>query len=251
MNILVVNDDGYAAKGIQALVNALARVCDVYVCAPDGQRSASSHSITLADEVFVREIEFPNAKKAYAISGTPADCSKIGLQFFEAAGIHIDMVYSGINMGSNLGRDTLYSGTVGAAAEAALDGIQAVAVSLALPKNDKGIYHFDAACKIAVDVMDKIYGKLDPSVVISINTPNKPIDELKGIKYPRLGNRYFIDRFEPVEGSEGYKLQGAPTKDDIFDLSAVRNGYATVTPLQFDLTDYANLEKVRNWGLSL
>lgn len=251
MNILVVNDDGYAAKGIQALVKALAQVADVYVCAPDGQRSAKSHSITLTDEVFVRGIDFPYAKEAYAISGTPADCAKIGLQFFEDAGVHIDMVYSGINMGSNLGRDTLYSGTVGAAAEAALDGVQAVAVSLALPVVDNGVYYFEAACKIAVDVIDKVYGRFDPSVVININTPNRPIDELKGIEYPRLGNRYFIDRFEPVEGSEGYKLQGLPTEDDLYDLTAIRKGFATVTPLQFDFTDYDNLEKVKDWGLSL
>lgn len=251
MNILVVNDDGYQAKGIRALVQALGEIADVYVCAPDGQRSAKSHSITLNDEVFVREIEFPGAKEAYITSGTPADCAKIGVQFFHDAGIHIDMVCSGINMGSNLGRDTLYSGTVGAAAEAALDGVQAIAVSLALPLVDTGVYYFEGVCKVAIDVIKTIYGKFDPSVVININSPNLPIDEIKGIEYPRLGDRYFIDRFEPVDGSEGYKLKGAPTKNDIYDLTAIRNGYITVTPLQFDFTDFDNLEKVKNWGLSL
>ena len=95
------------------MVRALSEAADVYVCAPDGQRSAKSHSVTLGQPVTIQPVNFPYAKEAYQTSGSPADCTKIGLQFFEEAGIKIDMVYSGINMGSNLGRDTLYSGTVG------------------------------------------------------------------------------------------------------------------------------------------
>ena len=130
MNILVVNDDGINAAGINKLVQALSRVADVYVFAPDGQRSAKSHSLTLTDCVYMTPVDFPGAVKAYTLSGTPADCTKFGLQLLEDEGIRVDMVYSGINMGSNLGRDTLYSGTIGAAAEAALDGYKAVAVSV-------------------------------------------------------------------------------------------------------------------------
>lgn len=250
MNILVVNDDGIQASGFAALVQALSEVADVYVCAPDGQRSAKSHSITLGQTVTVEKTDFPGAKAAYKTSGTPADCTKIGLQFFEEAGIPIDMVYSGINMGSNLGRDTLYSGTVGAAAEAALSGYHAVAVSV----DDHQAVHFDTACKLAVDVMDRVFGKMDPSVVININVPNLPAEKIKGVRYAGLGDRYYDDKFHLVEGNQ-YQLSGAPAdfsaQEEELDIVAVCNDYAVITPLQFDLTDRKNLEKVKDWEINL
>lgn len=250
MNILVVNDDGINAPGIIALVKALSEAADVYVCAPDGQRSAKSHSVTLGQSVTVQPVEFPFAKEAYQTSGSPADCTKIGLQFFEEAGIKIDMVYSGINMGSNLGRDTLYSGTVGAAAEAALSGYHAVAVSA----DDHQATHFDTAGQLAVDVIDLVYGKMDPQTVISINVPDLPKEQIKGVKVARLGERYYDDKFHLVEENE-YELSGEPavlagTSED-FDVTAVSQGYATITPLQFDFTDEKNIETVKKWSFDI
>lgn len=246
MNILVVNDDGIRAEGIIALVKALSSVADVYVCAPDGQRSARSHSVTLGQSVNIQQVSFPYAKEAYQISGTPADCTKIGLQFFTEAGITIDMVYSGINMGSNLGRDTLYSGTVGAAAEAALGGYHAVAVSV----NSHSATHFEGAGKIAVDVIDKVYGKLSTSVVVNINVPDIPEEEIKGVKFTPLGNRYYDDRFHLMEDGS-YELSGNPSPSDRHpedsDVAALHENYISITPLQFDFTDYRTLNKVKEW----
>lgn len=250
MNILVVNDDGIQSKGIWHLVQALSKAADVYVCAPDGQRSAKSHSITLGQEVIIQPVDFPGAKGALQTSGSPADCTKIGLQFFAEEGIKMDMVYSGINMGSNLGMDTLYSGTIGAAAEAAISGVQAVAVSA----DDHEATHFDTACKLAVDVIDHVYGKLDPSVVVSINVPDLPAEEIKGVRTALLGGHYYDDRFHRVEGSR-YALSGQPAdySDSSldYDLAAVYAGYATITPLRFDFTDRGSFETVEKWGLTI
>lgn len=253
LNILVVNDDGIASPGFRALVDALSKSASVYVCAPDGQRSAKSHSITLGQPVYVEEVEYPNAIKAYKTSGSPADCTKIGLQFFEDAGIHIDMVYSGINMGSNLGSDTLYSGTVGAAAEAALCGVHGVAVSV----DSHEATHFDTAGELAVRTIDMIYGKMDTSVVININVPNLPKEEIRGLRYAQLGGRYYIDKFQPAENGDagGFALKGGPADfsglADNVDMKCMSENYAVITPLQFDFTDRKTLEEIKGWEIDL
>lgn len=251
MNILVVNDDGIQSAGFAALVKGLSERADVYVCAPDGQRSAKSHSITLGQPVVIEKIEYPGAKEAYITSGTPADCTKAGLQFFAEKGIDIDMVYSGINMGSNLGRDTLYSGTVGAAAEGALNGVHSVAVSV----DDHEAVYFDTAVKLAVDAVDLVFGKLDKSVVVNINVPNLPAEEIKGIKYlPLAEKRYYDDKFHLVAENR-YALSGQPSaaklSDNENDMDAAEAGYAVITPLQFDFTDYEKIEMLKKWSLSI
>ena len=250
MNILVVNDDGINAPGIQALVRALSEAADVYVCAPDGQRSAKSHSVTLGAASDHTTREFSLCKRGLSNQRIPRRLHQNRTAVFEEAGIKIDMVYSGINMGSNLGRDTLYSGTVGAAAEAALSGYHAVAVSA----DDHQATHFDVAGQLAVDVMDKVYGKMDPHTVISINVPDLPKEEIKGVKFVPLGQRYYDDKFHLIEDNK-YELSGQPAdfKDQAeeFDVTAVANHYATITPLQFDFTDYENLETVKKWGFNI
>lgn len=251
MNILVVNDDGIQSAGFAALVKGLSERADVYAFAPDGQRSAKSHSITLGQPVVIEKIEYPGTKEAYITSGTPADCTKAGLQFFAEKGIDIDMVYSGINMGSNLGRDTLYSGTVGAAAEGALNGVHSVAVSV----DDHDAVYFDTAVKLAVDTIDLVFGKLDKSVVVNINVPNLPAEEIKGIKYlPLAEKRYYDDKFHLVEENR-YALSGQPSaaklSDTENDMDAAEAGYAVITPLQFDFTDYEKIEMLKKWSLSI
>lgn len=250
LNILVVNDDGIQSPGFRALVDALSESASVYVCAPDGQRSAKSHSITLGQSVFVEETAYPGAVKAYKTSGTPADCTKIGLQFFAEQGIPIDMVYSGINLGSNLGSDTLYSGTVGAASEAALCGIHGVAVSV----DSHEASHFEAAGRLASKSIELIYGRLDPSVVININVPDLPEEEIKGVRFAKLGGRYYIDKFVQAEDG-GYVLRGGPgefeTLGEDFDLRCVCENYAVITPLQFDFTEHRVLEEIKGWKINL
>jgi 5'-nucleotidase len=250
MNVLVVNDDGINTAGIKALVEALSRVADVYVCAPDGQRSGKSQSITIGQTVFVESVEFPFAKGALSTSGTPADCAKIGLQFFAERGHKIDMVYTGINHGSNLGKDTLYSGTVGAAMEGAVSGYHSVAVSV----DSHQASHFDVACEMAIDVMDFVLNETGTDTILNINVPDLPREEIKGIRYTILGNRYYIDKFE-AQADGGYKLDGEPcdltdvSKD--LDVTATTDGYASITPLHFDYTQYEELEQVRNCGLKI
>ncbi len=235
MNILVVNDDGIRSPGIAHLVRALSERADVYVAAPEGQRSGASQAITISEEIFVRPVEFPCAEAAYEVAGTPADCTKIGLQFFGEQGIAMDMVYSGINFGSNLGMDTLYSGTVGAAMEGALTGVHSVAVSV----DSHEARHFDVACELALDVMSFVRTKTSPATVLNINVPDQPREKIKGIRFTRLGGRYYRDIFVPSEGG-GYKMEGAPdaVADDrkLLDVTALAEGYASITPLAVDNT---------------
>jgi 5'-nucleotidase len=250
MNILVVNDDGIETAGIKALVQALSKVADVYVCAPDRQNSGKSQSISIKTKVYVTPAEFPCAKGALKTTGTPADCTKIGLQFFAEEGHKIDMVYAGINHGSNLGKDTLYSGTVGAAMEGAVSGCHAVAVSV----DSHQASHFDVACEMAVDVMDYVLNKTTTDTILNINVPDLPREEIKGIKYTTLGGRYYIDKFEE-QAEGGYILDGEPhTLDDeagVMDITAISENYASVTPLHFDYTQYEKIEDLKHTGLEI
>ncbi len=140
------------------------------------------------------------------------------------------MVYSGINFGSNLGMDTLYSGTVGAAMEGALTGVHSVAVSV----DSHEARHFDVACELALDVMSFVRTKTSPATVLNINVPDQPREKIKGIRFTRLGGRYYRDIFVPSEGG-GYKMEGAPdaVADDrkLLDVTALAEGYASITPL--------------------
>ena len=130
MNILVANDDGIRARGLTELVRALSGEASVYVCAPDGQRSASGHGITVSKYITVKEEQVEGAEYALSTSGTPADCVKLGMKILSEKGVKIDMLFSGINHGGNLGTDVLYSGTVAAAMEGSICGVPSVAVSV-------------------------------------------------------------------------------------------------------------------------
>lgn len=255
INYLVSNDDGIRATGITALIKALSsrEGVNVYVCAPDGQCSGNSQSISLNGTVYVSEVKVDGAKLAWQTSGTPADCVKIGLQKCEELGLEIDMVFAGINMGSNVGKDTLYSGTVGAAKEAAVSGYKAVALSVA----GHHCTHFDGACNIAIEYVEKLKDFLTPKLILNINVPDLPEDEIKGVKFTKLGPRYFKDRFwEHVdEGPGAYKLDGAPGDfsdlGDEYDVCAMQSGYASITPLHFDYTDYRVLEDLKKWEIEI
>lgn len=152
MNILVSNDDGIQAQGIKELVKALSKEGNVYVSAPASQRSASSHALSVNDKITMKKVDFDCAAMAFEVSGTPADCVKLGLYVLKEKGINIDIVYSGINHGGNLGTDTMYSGTVSAAAEGLFRGLPAVAVSV----NSHEAQHFEGACILAADVLTKV-----------------------------------------------------------------------------------------------
>ncbi len=202
MNILISNDDGINAAGLTALIQALHEDAGakIYVCVPDGQRSATSHGITMNKPITVEQVELEHVELAYTTSGLPADCIKVGMEFLRRAGVHIDMVYSGINHGGNLGTDTLYSGTVAAAIEGSLCGVPSVAVSVDSHRAE----HFDFACELAVNAAKALAaqiqdGTADHRMVLNINTPNKPREEIKGVKYTKLGPREYEEIFVPAD----------------------------------------------------
>lgn len=250
MNILVANDDGIRAIGIQKLVRALSQKANIFVCAPEGQRSASGHGITVSQPITVEEMKVECAEIAFGISGTPADCIKLGMQLMKDRGVSIDMVYSGINLGGNLGTDTLYSGTVSAAVEGNLCGVPAVAVSV----NDHMAQHFGFACELALEALENAKW-ISPDTVLNINTPNLPKEQIKGVKLTSLGRREYKNEFRnPETGDDGralYSYGGEPVHydglPDTIDVVAMQNGYATVTPLHRDLTDYRMLNEMKKW----
>ena len=252
MNILVSNDDGIDARGIHELVKALSEKANVYVCAPDGQRSASGHGITVSKPITAEEVEFEGAQLAFKLSGTPVDCVKLGIKILRKRDIIIDMVYAGINHGGNYGTDTLYSGTVSAAIEGTICGVPAVAVSV----NSHEAEYFEYACELAVDALEKSEGKISPDTVLNINTPNLPKNEIKGLKYTTLGRRDYKEFFMPIstDGKKSeYKYTGEPViyegLPDTIDVIAMQEGYATITPLQRDLTDYKLMSEIEKWRI--
>ncbi len=252
MNVLVANDDGIKAQGIKELVKALSQKADVYVCAPESQRSASGHGITVSKPIVAEEVTFENAVLAISFSGMPADCVKLGIKILADKGIKIDMVFSGINHGGNYGTDTLYSGTVSAAIEGTICGLPSVAVSV----NSHEAEHFDYACHLAVEALEKAGGKMSPDTVLNINVPNLPREEIKGLKYTTLGNREYKEFFKPFRTEDGrtaYQYTGEPVVyeglPDTIDVIAMQAGYATITPLHRDLTDYRLMDKIKEWRI--
>lgn len=251
MNFLLVNDDGINSPGLHALAKAASEKGRVFVCAPDRQQSAKSHAITLGKEVAVKEERVPFVDKAWSAGGTPADCTRLGFQLCREEGVEIDMVLSGINMGANLGKDTIYSGTVGAAMEAAMTGIHAMAVSV----DSHEASHFGGACAIAMSAVDRVMKELPAAIVLSINTPDIPEEELKGVRVTGLGPRFYEDRF--VKTADGYyKVEGEPIDPSAYDpmtvdVGAVNEGYAAVTPLSFDLTAAAGFDMIKDWSFRI
>lgn len=244
MHILISNDDGYLAQGINALAAALAQYAKVSVVCPDKNRSAASNSLTLdmplratlCDNGFVR------------VDGTPTDCVHLaitGLLEHEP-----DMVFAGINHGANLGDDVLYSGTVAAATEGRFLGLPAVAISL-VGSDPK---HFDTAAQVAVSLMRKIQSHpLPEDTLLNVNVPDLPIEQIKGYQSTRLGQRHKAEAVIRSSDPRGHTIYwvGPPGSEQDAgpgtDFDAVRNGYVSITPLQLDLTRYDRLAGLREW----
>jgi 5'-nucleotidase len=249
MNIFLTNDDGIEAEGIRRLAVALSEVADVYVGAPSGQCSATGHGISLHNPIFVEPADFPSAQLAYAIDGTPADCVKLGLTLMKNDGIMIDKVFSGINMGGNLGTDTVYSGTVAAAMEGLICGYPSVAVSV----NALNPKHYEMAEELALNAALLDFSKVDNSMMLNINVPDLPKSEIKGVKVTGLGRREYRGEF--IERASGgpflkFTYAGSPVHyDDINcdtnDVGAAQEGYAAVVPMHFDMTNHALIYKLR------
>jgi 5'-nucleotidase len=244
MKILVSNDDGYLATGIIALTEALERVADVVVVAPDRNRSAASSSLTLDRPLRVAEV----AKNRYRVDGTPSDCVHLALTGF--LDHEPDLVVSGINHGANLGDDVIYSGTVAAALEGRFLGLPTIAVSLVGNK----LQHFDAAARVAAELVQKIErAGLEPDVVLNVNVPDKPYEALTGIQATRLGFRHKAEQIlkdaDPY-GRPIYWVGPAGEGQDAgegTDFDAIEQGAASVTPLRVDLTRHEAVPGIAEW----
>jgi 5'-nucleotidase len=240
MRILISNDDGYLAPGIQALAEALAPVADIVVVAPDSNRSGASNSLSLDRPLSVQQA----SNGFYFVNGTPTDCVHVALTGM--LDYRPDLVVSGINNGPNMGDDTLYSGTVAAATEGFLFGIPAIAFSQA----EHGWTNLDAAARIAREIVLRRFDELASPWLLNVNIPNLPYEQLGAVTATRLGRRH---QAEPViraldpRGREIFWI-GPPgaTKDAGAgtDFHATAQGLVSVTPLQVDLTHKVQLEQL-------
>jgi len=250
MEILITNDDGIYAEGIYALANAMKKAGNITVVAPDTQRSAVGHAITIADPLRVSPANRNGKFFGYAASGTPADCVKLGIKAIMKK--RPDLVISGINLGGNIGYNILYSGTVSGATEGALLGIPSIAVSLdTFVKPD-----FSAAAAFTLKLAALLKKRaLPPGTLLNVNLPNIAPRRIKGVRVTRQSLTSFNDWFDKRKDPHGgtyYWMTGEfqPTDaDPASDLNAVNQGYISVTPIQFDLTNYKFAAELENWPL--
>ncbi len=247
MKILISNDDGVMAEGIKALVTELSKEHEVYVVAPDRERSAAGHSLTLHTPIRVEELDSRfGAKRIWVTSGTPGDCVKIGINTILAEDEKPDLVISGINHGPNLGSDILYSGTVSCAMEGAMMGYPSIAVSLASMSSEPAL--FQNVAKFMLEFVRKIENyKFPPKTILNVNVPGLMSEDLAGIAITKLGGKMFTDEYDKRVDPRGkvyYWMAGELIKhcdNDDSDLNALRWNKVSVTPITFEMT----LESVR------
>lgn len=254
MKILLSNDDGYLAPGIQVLFKALQQAGfhrELVMMAPDRNRSAASNSLTLLDPLRIQDHTTPEMDegiKVYSLNGTPTDCVHLAVN--GALDYQPDIVISGINDGANMGDDVLYSGTVAAATEGRFLGKPSVAVSLC------GDQHFDTAAYVLISFLRDM-PQVSSDTIININVPDIPLEQLKGVQITRLGKRHCSDdvvkQFDP-RGKPIYWIGPAGEAEDGgigTDFHAVEHGYASVTPLKIDLTHYEMMDPLAQWAAKL
>ena len=251
MRILLCNDDGVYAPGINALYAELKKIATVQVVAPDRDRSAASKSLTLAKPIYPLELE----NGFTLVDGTPTDCVHYALtcqDFLDKYPVP-DMVVAGINNGANLGDDVLYSGTVAAASEGRFLGLPSFAISLA--GNAK--YYADAATVSRNIVQQMLQNPLSKDIILNVNIPDLPFAEIKGYMVTRLGSRHQAEQMVKMRdprGKVGYWMGlagGAEDAGEGTDFDAINKGYVSITPLRMDLTNHAHMSMVESWAADL
>jgi 5'-nucleotidase len=241
MKILVSNDDGYLAPGIQALADALSPIAEIVVVAPDSNRSGSSNSLTLDKPLRIYQAQ----NGFYSVNGTPSDCVHIALTGI--LDFRPDLVVSGINQGQNMGDDTLYSGTVAAATEGFLFGIPAIAFSQVA----HGWEHLDAAARVAREIVLRRFDALQKPYLLNVNIPNLPYEQLDRIVPTRLGRRHQSENVIRTKDPHGREIfwigPSGAAKDGGAgtDFHAVAQGCISITPLQIDLTHASQLAELK------
>lgn len=249
MRILLTNDDGIYAKGIEVLHEHLSKDHDVVVVAPETEQSAVGHAITLTDPLRVKSINRNGAFFGYAVKGTPADCVKLAIN--ELMNPPPDLVVSGINLGANVGINVIYSGTVSAATEGTILGVPAIAVSI----NTFSDPDFRPAARFARLLVRQVkeHG-LPPHTSLNVNVPAISESKIRGVRVTRQGITRFVEKFDrridPRENVYYWQCGSTPPleEDGDTDASALANDCISITPIQHDLTNYDFLESLRSWS---
>jgi 5'-nucleotidase len=248
MKFLLSNDDGYFSPGLKALESAASALGKTMVVAPERDRSGASNSLTLDRPMYMRQA----ASGFYYVNGTPTDCIHLAVTG-ELCPFKPDLILSGINHGANMGDDTLYSGTVAAAMEGFLLGIPAIATSLA----SRECRYFDTAAQVVTDLITRIQAEpLQHPVLLNVNVPDIPYEQIRGIKLTRLGRRHRdvgVMQLKNPRGEVIYWIGPAGSASDAgdgTDFAAIAAHYVSVTPLQVDLTSFAHLNHFKTWFTS-
>lgn len=249
MLILVSNDDGVQSPGIRILADALRCMGDVYIIAPDRERSAAGHALTLHKPLRLDNL----GNNIYAVNGTPTDCINLGVNGILRR--KPDLVVSGINRGGNMGDDVTYSGTVSAAFEGTLLGIPSFAVSQVADSD----YKFETAAGFALQLAQMIKERsLPPGVLLNVNVPNVDAGCIRGIKITRQGKRIYdenaiVEKVDP-RGRKYYWIGGSRLSwesSEDSDFAAIEQGMISITPLRLDLTEYNAIKGLSTWEASL
>jgi 5'-nucleotidase len=246
--ILVCNDDGIGSAGLKALAESLSPLGEVVVVAPDRERSAAGHSLTLSRPLRAAHLD----EGWYSVDGTPTDCITLAVMGLLPRRPHL--VAAGINHGSNMGDDVTYSGTVSSAIEATLQGIPAFAVSVA----GDGEFNFQTAARIARRLAAEVLRRgLPRDTLLNVNVPNLPPEAIRGVAVTRQGRRVYsetvVRKIDP-RGKAYYWIGGTdPNWERVgdTDYDAVSSGWISLTPLHLDLTNHGAIEELQSWGLSL
>lgn len=250
MKILISNDDGIDSTGIEVIAAKLSEIGEVTIVAPRTEQSAVGHKITMKNPLRVTEYQKNGKFFGYAVDGTPADCVKMGIRNI----MHTkpDLVISGINHGSNTAINTIYSGTVSAAREAAIMDVPAIAVSVTSHEPT----YFESAAEIVkkLSLLVLEHGLIN-GTCLNVNIPDLPLEEIRGIKLTKQGKSKWDDIYEERTDPYGKKyfwLTGTlieSDKETDIDQFAIKNNYASVTPIHFDLTDYEMFDKMQSWDI--
>ncbi len=243
--ILLCNDDGVRSEGMAALAGAMKELGTVYIVAPDRDRSAASHSLTLAHPLRVEKL----GPRTFSVDGTPTDCVNLGVNGI-LKGKKIGLLVSGINAGANLGDDITYSGTVSAAMEGTILGIPSFAVSLVT----RSKFRFEVASEYALIVGRKVmHQKLPDDTLLNVNVPNVPREKISGVRMTRMGKRIYgdviVEKRDP-RGRKYYWIGGDYLSSEEVpgsDLEAIEDDYVSITPIHLDLTNYSALRTLRKW----
>lgn len=246
--IIITNDDGVHSPGLLALFQALKKIGDAYIIAPDRERSAASHSLTLHRPLKAEKLR----KNVFSVNGTPSDCVALGVN--KILPRKPDLIASGINMGANLGDDVTYSGTVSAAIEGTILGVPSFAISLAGWRP----FFFETAVPFAVEVAQYILDKSLPyDTLLNVNVPNVKKDQIKGMKLTKQGKRVYDNAIQDILSPWGERYYwiggGNPYWEhgEDMDIQAVLDNYVSITPIHLDLTNYNALEYLKKtWKIN-